>query len=88
MDEMLKKIKEHEAYVSKVSFTRTSQLGLSNTVARSFADLTAELRVWLAFTLGYQKYRRFVLQVRSNQENRLKPYFAELEVNIKVGIEN
>ena len=39
MDEMLKKIKEHEAYVSKV---------------------------------------------RSNQENRLKPYFAELEVNIKV----
>merc|ERR1719278_842604 len=38
LDEMLKKIKEHEAYVSKV---------------------------------------------RSNQENRLKPYFAELEVNIK-----
>ena len=35
-----------------------------------------------------QKYRRFVLQVRSNQENRLKPYFAELEVNIKVGVEN
>ena len=53
MDEMLKKIKEHEAYVSKVSFARTSQPGLSNTVARSFADLTAELRVWLAFTLGY-----------------------------------
>ena len=26
--------------------------------------------------------------MRSNQENRLKPYFAELEVNIKVGIEN
>merc|ERR1712200_156008 len=38
MEEMLKKIKEHEAYVSKV---------------------------------------------RSNQEDRLKPYFAELEVNIK-----
>ena len=24
--------------------------------------------------------------MRSNQENRLKPYFAELEVNIKVRI--
>ena len=38
MDEMLKKIKEHEAYVSKVSFAGISQLGLSNTASRSFAD--------------------------------------------------
>ena len=66
MEEMLKKIKEHEAYVSKVSFNK-----LYYALYRSHMALCSFFYI-------------FTIKVRSNQEDRLKPYFAELEVNIKV----
>ena len=66
MEEMLKKIKEHEAYVSKVSFNK-----LYYALYRSHIALCSFFYI-------------FTIKVRSNQEDRLKPYFAELEVNIKV----
>ena len=40
-------------------------------------------RTWLS-VLSSIYYYKFTTKVRSNQEDRLKPYFAELEVNIKV----
>ena len=63
MEEMLKKIKEHEAYVSKVP------------------NLIMPYRSHMALCSFFYM---FTTKVRSNQEDRLKPYFAELEVNIKV----
>ena len=69
MEEMLKKIKEHEAYVSKVSFNKLYYALYRRKNKEPCAIDTSTIKT---------------IKVRSNQEDRLKPYFAELEVNIKV----